>query len=73
MQIYYLKICIGLREIHKKKLQNCLRIYVNSFYSMVLITDVYTGFTLQLPQLTNLPLSLSSIQFSFGDVIEVSV
>ena len=60
----FLKICIVLGEIHReknktKKLQNCPKIYVSSFYSMVLITDVHTGFTLQLPQLTNLPLSIS--------------
>ena len=56
---------IFFKDMHRfkrdiqKKLQNCLRMYVNSFNSMVLITDVHTGFTLQLPQLTNFPLSLS--------------
>ena len=34
--------------------------------SMVLVTDLYIVFTLQLPQLTNPPLSLSFIIFFYG-------
>ena len=34
--------------------------------SMVLVTDLYIVFTLQLPQLTNPPLSLSFIIFLYG-------